>query len=178
MSDELHDNPYKIWSDEELKKAIDQMSAVLNVRQAAHDQSESKLKKINGIGVDDFVAVVAPMEYGEDEFFFSFYILRKNKLYSIYYESGTQNNQQDFQFHPWWPHDYDPTEDDFGPDRYEHNRAFDFIPPGFSEACENCYEFGKGKEAGIQRLKEYGFTKVVEHDENCWDEKEILEKLK
>lgn len=167
MSEKLHGNPYKLWSDEELKEAMDQIYDVMATRRQVQIKEKKKTLNINGITVKDFVVMYAPIEEGEDPMF-QFFIARDGKLHDIYYDNGTHDFEKDpyFSWHSWWPtvndndEPCDPTKTDM--DKV-HNAAFGFIPSGFAEAMENCYEYGKGKtDEAIEVLKEHGFETIIE----------------
>jgi hypothetical protein len=82
------------------------------------------------------------------EYHFSFTIRHgiPGKEYDIYYECGDP-------LHSWWP-----IVGEEGDDNCDRNGAFEFIPPGFAEACENSYEYRGTVEEAVAQLKKYGFV--------------------
>jgi len=164
----MFDNPYKMWPDSDLEKAHNQIEQVLQYRNSEKIAKEISELNINGITVKDFVVILGPLNEDEDPLF-SFYIVYGGKIYDLIEDDGKWNAKDVFEFHHWWPTVNEENEsaglgftsqNDDGKRLY--NAAFKFIPPGFSECCENCYEYGSDFKKGIEVLKKHGFTTIIE----------------
>jgi hypothetical protein len=61
----------------------------------------------------------------------------------------------------WWPKSEDEN------DEYNCGAFNDFIPPGFSEDCENNYSYRGTVEEAIAQLKKHGITDIELADWHC-----------
>ncbi len=147
-------NALRDMSDEDIEKLATNLYGELEKRNAAKEKKKQLALKINGITVRDFSVVYADYYCSphEPEYkpTFSFYLKRGKKEYCIYNDFCETNP------HKWWPAE---KQTQYG-NRGWANRATEFIPQGFAEACENSYEFSGTTEEAIARLKEYGFTDI------------------
>jgi len=161
---EFHDNPYVNWSDEELGKAERQIIDLLWHRRKIREMDKIRTLNINGITVKDFVVFYAPVEAGSRPYF-SFFIARDGKLYDIYYDTCDRYlNLSSSPWYPWWPTvdgDGEPCSPVGKAENEVYNGAYSFIPSGFLEACENCYEYGIETDKAIETLKKHGFEVVI-----------------
>ena len=162
----MSQNKYENWLDEALKTEWELIMEVLNGRKKKKNLKAAKELCINGIMAKDIAVEYGSYDGSEitdmNYVNFSFFVKHDGKKYNIYYDSGTYDHttgSQFFKFHPWWP-----LIGEEGDDEYERNGAFQFIPSGFCEACENSYEFRGTFEEAIERLKEHGITDVIKGD--------------
>ena len=143
-------NKYENWPTEKIKGEMELMNQVLRVRREVQQVKEAKQKCINNITTKDFVVYWGT--FGERDrndkpkYSFSFTIRHADEDYDIYYEHGNP-------FYPWWP-----VVGEEGEDYLDRNGAFEFIPPGFAEACENSYEYRGTVEEAVAQLRKYGFV--------------------
>ncbi len=150
---------YQEMSDTDLKKEYNLISEEVLRRDTLRDIDFAKSLVINGITCKD-IAVIYGYELGDGEDpTFSFYVKHDGKVYDIYYEHGTYDENHNFHFHPWWP-----IKGNEGDEDWDRNGAFDFIPPGFVEACENMYEYHGTKEEAIAQLRKHGITDIKESE--------------
>jgi len=105
-------------------------------------------------------------ENDKPEYQFSFCIKHDGKLYDIYYECGPSEGTKGL--YPWWP-----IVGEEGEDQFDRNGAFEFIPPGFSEACENSYRYRGSVEEAVKQLKKYGFVNIQRSEFD--DDMDVLE---
>lgn len=175
----MFNNPYRMWPDADLEKAHSQIEEIIEYRNSEKIAKEISELNVNGITAKDFVVIFGPLEEGDDSLF-SFYIVHDGKLHDLTEDAGTWGAKHVFKFHPWWPtvNEEDESEgygfmsQDDGEKRL-YNAAFKFIPPGFSERCENCYEYGNSVKKGIEVLKKHGFSVIIEasaDDQGCYQE--------
>lgn len=154
---------YNTWTDENLQAELEKISAVLTVRKRKAKAEKAKKLCINGITAKDIAVEYGSYDGSEitdiNEVNFSFFVKHDGVKYNIYYEAGTYDDKHNFTIYPWWP-----IVGEEGDDQYERNGAFEFIPPGFAEACENSYEFRGTFDEAVARLKEYGITDVTKGD--------------
>lgn len=112
---------------------------------------------INGVTSADFVVEcgdpngVNPGESGYDPRY-SFSIRHGRKDYDAYYGMRHGNPQK------WWPAN---EHGDTALSSYDNNRALEFVPLCFAEACENSYEYEGTVEEAMNILKRCGFTRVI-----------------
>lgn len=158
-------NPYTNWSTKQLTTAMKQIAEVLGDKQQENHTKKIRSLNINGITVKDFVVIYAPLHEDGDSCF-SFFIVHDGKLYDIYYDTAPHDNEHKFSFHPWWP-TVDDNDEPCSPvgkleDEEVFNAVDSFIPSGFAEACENCYEYGSGKiKEAIAVLEKHGFKTII-----------------
>lgn len=156
-------NKYEAMTDDELKNEYQLIMGVLNARKKTAAAKKAKSLCINGITAKDIAVEYGSYDGSEivdmNDVNFSFFVVHEGKKYNIYYDSGTYDKDHNFTMHPWWP-----IVGEDGDDDYERNGAFQFIPSGFCEACENSYEFRGTFEEAIAQLKEYGITDVIKGD--------------
>lgn len=162
----MSQNKYETWTDDALKTEWELIMEVLNARKKKAKVKKAKELCINGITANDIAVEYGSYDGGEitdmNDVNFSFFVKHDGKKYNIYYDAGTYDHTgkgQHFTLHPWWP-----IVGEDGDDDYERNGAFQFIPSGFCEACENSYEFRGTFEEAIAQLKEYGITDVSKGD--------------
>lgn len=153
----MSDNPFKMWPDADLEKACNQIEQILNHREEVKKAKQISELNINGITVKDFVVIYAPLHEDDIEPIFSFYLVHDGKLHDLTEDAGVWDKKHNFKFHSWWPTVNDEDESD-----QLYNAAFKFIPSGFLERCENCYEYGKGVKEAIEVLKKHGFETIIE----------------
>ena len=162
----MNNNPYKEWTDVALKQATEQIDAVIYDRYQIRKMERVKSLNVHGITVKDFVVIYAPWREETREPSFSFYIVRDNKIYDLREDSGSWSPEDIYEYHPWWP----ILTDDDGT---TYNGAYQFIPSGFIETCENCYEYSKDTQAALEVLKAHGFETLIEakfEDQGCYDD--------
>jgi len=156
-------NKYENWPTEKIKAETEKMYEVLKARREVQQVKEAQTKCINNITTKDFVVYWGTLgqRYRNDkpEYFFSFTIRHADRDYNIYYENGTYDAKHVHHFYPWWP-----IVGEEGDEDWDRNGAFEFIPPGFAEACENSYEFRGTVEEAVAQLKKYGFVNFRWHD--------------
>ena|ERR1041385_15644 len=154
-------NKYQDWSTEELHREQELIFQVLRKRGKEAERQKHLGLNYNGITVKD-IAVTYGNEGGDGEWF-SFFVKHDGKLYDIYYDHGgyapKPTKENNYGFHSWWPVRPDAEDD------WDANGAFDFIPPGFGEACENCYEFHGSLEEALEVLKSHGITDIEKRKE-------------
>lgn len=142
----------KFCSDElrEIAKAMDKI-----FKETKYDVN---IKRIQNLEIGEFkskdIKVVYYNMYKEDsnKFQFSFFVIKDGKEYDFYYGKSDQGAGD------WWPENDD--EDGFFSPLHE------FIPSGFSELCENMYEYRGSNETALDVLRLCGF--VTEHDESSY----------
>ena len=189
-SETMFDNPFKIWPDADLEKAYNQIEQILNYRAVEKQAKDTSELNVNGITAKDFAVIYAPLHEQDGNPVFSFYIVHDGKLYDLTEDAGVWDEKHNFKFHSWWPivNDEDET-DGYGftsqniDGKKLYNAAFKFIPSGFLEECENCYDYGKGVKKAIEVLKKHGFETIIEatyEDQGSFDDvyKEWLKKNK
>ena len=163
-------NKYKNWPIERIESELKLMNAELSSRRAAKHVREAKTKCINNITIRDFVILWGSYgmrdENDKPEYQFSFCIKHDGKLYDIYYECGPSEGTKGL--YPWWP-----IVGEEGEDQFDRNGAFEFIPPGFSEACENSYRYRGSVEEAVKQLKKYGFVNIQRSEFD--DDMDVLE---
>lgn len=103
--------------------------------------------KINNITTQDF-KIYYFQQFHDKEYHYSFFLMKDNKEYCIYYDFNNAHPQD------WWPH-Y-PEEDN----PYHHNRAFEFVPDFLTETAENYYESKFDLKTTLKKLKQCGFKKI------------------
>jgi len=145
-------NEYEKLTTEEILKKMKEMNQILSQRRELKRIEENRTKCINNITTKDFVVYWGSYgmrdEKGRTEYQFSFCIKHGEKIYDIYYEHGSP-------LYSWWPIVGEEGDDDF-----DRNGAFEFIPSGFGEACENSYEYNGTFDEAINKLKKYGFEDI------------------
>ena len=151
---------YNKWTLKDLKKEANIIYAAITKKEKVVDEKRAKKLCINGITPADIAVEYTPKPNNRDGLYYSFYIKHDGKLFDIYYESGGYDGHHNFVRHPWWPHSGDNADD-----QWDSNRAFEFIPPGFGEACENLYSYQKPLHEAIKQLKKYGITDIKEGTE-------------
>lgn len=137
---------------EALDKAVTAEFAARNTTRAF---LEKKNLNINGITNKDFQVTYAdwntPPDHPEFKPTFSFALKRGKKKYCIYYDFNREKPQK------WWP-----TKKSDWDDGEVESAATDFIPDGFSECCENSYEYSGTTEEAIECLRRHGFDDIVD----------------
>lgn len=123
----------------EIQKQLNKMQEVVNVK-------ESLERNISGFTAKDVAVRYGDPDGCDERLWYGFYIKYKGKLYDFYY------GKSDGGAGDWWPKSED--------DEYNCGAFNDFIPPGFSEACENSYEFRGTMEQAVARLNKYGITDI------------------
>jgi hypothetical protein len=144
---------YKTMTDAELEKELDLIDAEYRRRKAVINEARHRNLNIKGFTCKD-VAV----RYGDihgsgepDDINFQFYLKKDGKLWDFYY------GKSDWAAGDWWPE---------SEEEYSMGPHFEFIPSGFSEAMENCYEFRGTVKDAIKRLKDNGITDVKPTEED------------
>lgn len=104
-----------------------------------------RIKKLNvkGFRAKDIKVLYFKMYNDNENYNFSFYIMKDRKDWDFYYGKSSQGAGD------WWP---DPE------DELYLSPIHDFIPSGFAETCENVYEYCGTNEEAIETLKKCGFT--------------------
>jgi len=162
-------NQYQDWSTEELKKHSDLIWKVLSQREKKEGQKKQKELNINGITPKDILVIISNNFPEEGKIRFSFYVVYDGKEYDVYYDGQdrragkTEENSKEnnWGYYPWWP--VRQSDDEYS-DEYSVNGALDFIPDGFSEGCENCYEFHGTKNQSIKYLNKCGIINIREEE--------------
>jgi len=153
---------YEFWSIKSLKKEQERIFSALKKKQEKLDLFNAKKLKINNITTKDIA-----VRYGvtdDDLTQFSFFVKHKGKLHCIYYDNGYHEVSEDkprFKYYDWWPIKLEKDEDG----EVEENGAYEFIPNGFAECCENSYEYCNGNfKSAIKKLKDSGITDIEKGD--------------
>lgn len=163
-------NIYSGLTDEQLQNEFNAIYEERERRRKIKELNEANTLSINGITCKD----IAVRYHGYDgstwpvddaDIRFSFFVKHDGKLYNIYYDHSvydfTDGRKQ--TFHPWWP--ILPLEDgETEYDDWEHNGAYQFIPSGFSEACENSYEYRGTFKQALETLQKHGITDIEKGD--------------
>lgn len=151
----------KKCSDTDLATLHESLLDELNKRRINQNYLAKKVLNINGITTKDFAVTyadwVCPPDDPRFKPTFSFSIKRGRKSYCIYYDFNYEKP------HKWWPtrpSGYLPDGVTAPMDAEVENAAGDFIPDGFSESCENSYEYEGTTEEAIECLKKHGFTDI------------------
>jgi len=159
-------NKYEKWTTEKLNKELELIYKVLSDRNKIEKVKEAKQRCINGITAKDFVVYWGNRgqsdSHGKPHYTFCFCIKHGDKVYDIYYECESD----DGYLYSWWPFVGEAGEDD----NWERNGAYEFIPPSFGEACENCYEYSGTFKQAIKQLKLYGFEDIQRSSHDILDE--------
>lgn len=138
-------------TDDQLNKEYKAIVSEWDHRNKIKQEETANSLCINGITCKDISVRYTDDEDGE---YFSFYIKHDEKLYDIYYDHSIYDKNFKSKFHSWWPINTEAVDD------WDQNGVFAFIPPGFAEAMENCYEYDGNIDQAIDQLKKYGITDV------------------
>jgi hypothetical protein len=135
-------NKYSKLSDAELNNVANQIYTEQCRRRKKAEAKKAKTHSVNGITAKDICVFYS--DYDSNSILFQFYIKHDGKMYDIYYDGCSGRGV----FHPWWP-----VVDG-------ENGVYEFIPNGFSEAMENCYEYNGTTKEAIAQLKKHGIKDV------------------
>lgn len=130
------ENKYKYWTKDAIFQEMELMQERLRELEDEYFSKESLERNIDGLTVKDIA-----VRYERDEGNWEDNVIN----YSFYVKKD--GKLLDFYY------------------EWNGDEVFEFIPDGFSEACENSYEFdGTFKEA-VDKLKKYGITDIAESEE-------------
>ena len=138
---------------QDLEKLSETIRNELNERYKLIRSESVKQLTLNKITAKDICVFYASLDADSDEVpNFSFYVKHDGRMYDIYYDSGKYDENHHKSFHLWWPV--------IDEDDVLINGASEFIPSGFCETCENCYEYDGTVKQAIACLKKHGIVDV------------------
>ena len=143
---------YSKMTKDQLLKEMAKITKQLRKMQEVVDVKESHELNIGGFTCKDVAVRYGSYDGSGDhdaDINFSFFLKKNGKLWDFYY------GKSDGEAEDWWPE----AENDMN-----MSPIFDFIPPGFAEACENSYEFSGTVEEAIEHLKKHGITDIEKGD--------------
>lgn len=108
--------------------------------------TNKEINKIKNLKIKGFTAKDIKVTYAKHygtSWRYSFYIMKDGKDYDFYY------GKSDGGAGDWWP---EPEEEGY------LSPITQFIPDGFGEAMENCYDYHGSHKEALELLKDCGFT--------------------